>query len=307
MLSICIPVYNYDISRLVKELHRQAVQTERPFEILTADDASDETFRTKNRQINLPNMRYIQLNENIGRSKIRNRLADEAKYPNLLFMDCDSAILSPLYIANYITFLDWQTVCCGGRIYENVKPDDSTLLRWKYGVERESMPASKRSKNPNVGFCSNNFLIPKDLFQQVKFDETITGYGHEDTLFGLELLARGIIIRHINNPLIHLGLESASAFLEKTENGIANLYKIEILLRRKYPQFISHSRLMRSKLALQKFCLTGFAAMIFNLLRQPMKQHLLGKHPSLSVFDLYRLGMLCSIAHSRNALSHLTK
>jgi hypothetical protein len=64
---------------------------------------------------------------------------------------------------------------------------------------------------------------------------------------------------------------------------------------------------MRSKLALQKFRLTGFAAMIFNLLRQPMKQHLLGKHPSLRVFDLYRLGMLCSITYSQNSLTNLNE
>lgn len=300
MLSICIPVYNYDIRRLTEDLHHQAVEAGYPFEILVMDDASDETFRAKNRLIDLRHMRYIQLNENVGRAKIRNRLAEEAKYSCLLFMDCDSAVPSFSYIKNYIPFFGLQTVCCGGRQYINVEPEDSSYLRWKYGVERESKPASERRKNPNVGFHSNNFLIHKNLYEKVKFDESITGYGHEDTLFGLELLDRGIIIRHIDNPLIHLGVDSASAFLGKSETGIVNLYRIEMLLREKHPQFIAYSRLLQSKHILQKFHLTGFAAMIFNKWRQPMKQHLLGKKPSLKLFDLYRLGMLCCVSESFN-------
>ena len=294
MLSICIPVYNYDVVRLVQDLHVQAEGVGYPYEILLMDDASDESFRKKNQAIGLESVRYIQLNENIGRAKIRNRLAGEAKYPYLLFMDCDSAVSSPWYIENYTRFFEPQTVCCGGRSYEEKEPADSTWLRWKYGVERECVSASERRKNSNSGFQTNNFLIHKSVFEKVKFNEDLAGYGHEDTFFGLELLGQGVIIRHIDNPLIHLGLESASGFLEKTENGIANLHRIELLLREKYPEYIKHSRLMKSKLFLQKFHLLGVIAKLFNLMRQPVKNYLLRKKPSLLIFDLYRLGLLCS-------------
>ena len=294
MLSLCIPTYNYDVGRLVKELHLQAEKAGYPFEILLMDDASEEKFREMNQAIDLEAVRYIQLNENIGRSRIRNRLAGEAKYSCLLFMDCDSAVASPQYIENYTYFFDSQTVCCGGRIYEDKKPADSTYLRWKYGVARECASAPERRKNPNAGFQTNNFLIHKDIFEKVKFNEALDGYGHEDTLFGLELLGQGITIQHIDNPLIHLGLESASGFLKKTENGIVNLHKVEWVLRGKYPEYINHSRLMKSKLFLQKFHLSGFASKLFNLMQQPMKNNLLSKNPSLLIFDLYRLGLLCN-------------
>jgi len=293
MLSICIPVYNYDVSRLVQDLHLQSEKAGYPFEILLMDDASDEIFRKKNQAIDLEAVHYVQLNENIGRAKIRNRLAEKAKFPCLLFMDCDSAVASSLYIENYSHFFDSQIVCCGGRIYENKAPADSTYLRWKYGVERECASAAERSKNPNAGFQTNNFLIQKKVFEKVKFNESLDGYGHEDTLFGLELLGQGIIIRHIDNPLVHLGLESASDFLEKTANGITNLHKVELLLRDKYPQYLEHSRLMRSELFLQRFHLSGFVSKLFNILHQRMKNNLLSKKPSLTVFDLYRLGLLC--------------
>jgi GT2 family glycosyltransferase len=294
MLSICIPIYNFDVGNLVQDLHHQAEAAGFPFEILLMDDASGEEFRKPNQTIDLESVRYIQLNENIGRSKIRNRLAGEAQYPYLLFMDCDSAVSSPDYIKNYVCFFKPRVVCCGGRIYDSKEPHDSTWLRWKYGVERECASATERSQNPNTGFLSNNFLIHKDIFEKVKFNEDLKGYGHEDTLFGLELFAQGIVIQHIDNQLIHLGLESASDFLEKTENGIKNLYRIELLLREKYPEYTEHSRLMRSKLILQKYHLTGCVSNLFSIMHRQMRNCLLKRKPSLTVFDLYRLGLLCS-------------
>ena len=293
MLSICIPVYNFDVGRLVKDLHFQAKEVGCPFEIILMDDDSDEKFRELNQSIDFEEIRYIQLNENIGRAKIRNRLAEEAKYPCLLFMDCDSAVSSSSYIEKYTHFFESLTVCCGGRIYEDKKPEDSTYLRWKYGKRSECSSVSERKKNPNVGFQTNNFLIHKSVFDKVKFNEDLSGYGHEDTLFGLELLSQEIYIKHIDNPLIHLGLESASDFLEKTENGIENLYRIELLLREKYPEYINHSKLMRAKLLLQKFHLSGLVSKLFNILRRQMKNNLLSKNPSLMIFDFYRLGLLC--------------
>jgi GT2 family glycosyltransferase len=301
MLSICIPIYNYDVSRLVRELYRQAENSGHPFEILLMDDASKEVFRRENQAIDLKSVRYIQLNENIGRSKIRNLLAKEAQFPCLLFMDCDSAVASPLYIESYTCFFESQTVCCGGRMYENKEPADSTWLRWKYGVERECASATERKKNPNAGFQTNNFLIHKCLFEKVKFNEDLAGYGHEDTLFGLELMGHGVTIQHIDNQLIHIGLESASDFIEKTVNGMKNLYKIELLLREKYPEYINHSRLTKSKLFLQKYHLSGLVSKLFNLMQHPMKNHLLKKKPSLLIFDLYRLGLLISATPRNNS------
>ena len=87
--------------------------------------------------------------------------------------------------------------------------------------------------------------------------------------------------------------EKASEFMEKTENGIANLLKLEMILCEKYPQYINHSRLMRTKLFLQKFHLLSFTSKLFNIFRKSMKSYLLKPKPSLLIFDFYRLGLLC--------------
>jgi GT2 family glycosyltransferase len=256
------------------------------------DDASEEKYRETNQAIQLENVHYLQLQENIGRAKIRNRLAEVAKYPYLLFMDCDSGVASESYIENYRPYCKPGTVCCGGRVYEDTMPVDDTFLRWKYGVERESAPASVRRKNPNYSFYTNNFLIDKRIFKKVKFNESLAGYGHEDTFFGLELLENGIIIQHIDNPLIHLGLESAFDFLEKTENGIINLLKVEALLKEKYPEQIGHSKLMRTKTALEKIRLQKPATCLFRLFLKRMKNRLFLEKPSLQIFDFYKLGLV---------------
>jgi hypothetical protein len=51
---------------------------------------------------------------------------------------------------------------------------------------------------------------------------------------------------------------------------------------------------MRTKLLLQKMHLTKPAAVFFRMTRRMMKQQLLGKNPSLRIFDLYKLGLICS-------------
>ena len=293
MLSICIPVYNFDVRVLVDDLHRQAVSYGVPFEIILMDDASDKSYLTFLHEVaDLPHVRLIALKENVGRSKVRNALAKETRYPFIIFMDCDSATASNDYIAQYLPLCKPNTVVYGGRRYENKKPSDATILHWKYGVKRESLPALERQKNPNFSFCTNNFLIDKAIFSTVTFSEQLEGYGHEDTFFGIELLGHQIPIQHIDNPLIHLGLETADIFLKKTENGIVNLHKVEMMLREKYPDYVGHSKLMRSKIFLQRWHLHTITKHLLKMLKPLLKRNLLGKYPSLFAFDLYKLGNL---------------
>jgi tRNA splicing endonuclease len=283
------------MGELVQSLHRQAFKTGQLFEILLMDDASQEEYREKNSKIDLLYLQYIQLTENIGRSKIRNRLAQAAKYPYLIFMDCDSAVPSETYIDNYIPYFKENTVCYGGRIYEDKKPAKQKILRWKYGKERESLPFFEREKESNYGFETNNFLIHKRSFDTIQFNEDLNEYGHEDTLFGIQLLNQGVRIQHIDNPLIHLGLEDASVFIAKTEKAVANLYKIDGFLQEKYPASVNHSKLIRIARKLRKWRLTSLTAIAFVIAKSLIKKNLLSRKPSLFLFDLYKLGFLCRL------------
>lgn len=294
MLSICIPVYNFYISELVKSLHEEAQHLNIQYEILISDDASNEDFRKENSLLStLPNVRYIQFKKNLGRTGSRNFLFATAQYPYILFMDCDSKVSKKDYIKDFLPYCTPGTICSGGRAYFTEEPKNKKyLLHWKAGSAKECFPANIRSINPNNSFMSCNFLIDKDIFNTVKFDERLHGYCNEDTLFGIELKKKNIIINHIDNPLYHLGLETAEALMLKIEDGLRNYHKINFLYNND-PIFIHSCKILRVEKKLKKWHLNKLCKYFFMLSRKLMHKNLIGKNPSLLIYDLYKLGYLC--------------
>ncbi len=113
---------------------------------------------------------------------------------------------------------------CGGTAYLPDPPvDASYYLRWHYGRKREQRAAKLRSKDPCRAFSSFQFLATKSILKHVPFDNDLKAYGHEDTVFGLALEQQGIPVVHIDNTLVHDGLEPADEFLDKTRQGLRNL------------------------------------------------------------------------------------
>ena len=297
MLSICIPIYNYDLSPLVNSLHEQGKTLDIPFEIILADDASDNFYRNLNQKLNnLEHVKYIQLEKNIGRAKIRNYLAKKANFPYLLIMDCDSITPDNKFLERYLPFCkNTNIIVCGGRTHYPSPGDNSFLLRWLYGKNREEKTAAQRNQNPNNSFMTNNFLISKKLFEKFRLNEAITGYGHEDTYFGYQLKKAGINIIHIDNPLIHTGLEPADVYVRKTEEAIHNLLKIYEITN--YDQeFVNMVSLLKTFRKIKKWRLTYFLQIIFKTFNYKIKNNLLSSNPKLWILDLYKLGYICKAA-----------
>jgi glycosyltransferase involved in cell wall biosynthesis len=296
MLSVLIPVYNYDVRELVEEIHKQASRERVNFEILVIDDASEQDYREINRQLlTLPHVLYTEENINLGRSKIRNKLAERAKYSNLLFMDCDSGIVNPDYVSTYISNIGRSPVVYGGRLYDkSIKINMPYKLHWLYGIKREQSPAHHRRVEPNRSFQTNNFLINKDLLCSIGFNVKITGYGHEDTLFGYELKKRNIAIEHIDNPVVHLGLEPGEEFLRKTREGIKNLKRI-MRINGNEKRLIRDITILAYYNKIEKLGLNRPFEYFYKRYEHILRRNLLSSKPNLFVFDLYKLGYLCSI------------
>jgi len=232
MLSICIPIYNFYVDKLVNELQSQALLLNIDFEIILIDDFSDTQFKNQNKHLaELTRVKYFELPENIGRSKIRNLFLKHAKFNYLLFLDCDAHIDSKSYLKKYIDSIKPETnVLCGGLSYNLKKPEKKYGLRWKYGLKKEVISLKYRLENPYKSFNTIHFLIKRDILQTIPFDERISGYGHEDTFFGYQLKMYNIPITHIENPLINDSLESNEEFILKTEQAIQNLIQIKNIL-----------------------------------------------------------------------------
>lgn len=295
MLSICIPIYNYDVTTLVKELHKQAESLLICYEILLIDDFSGSNIRQTNRKISsLSNVTYLELSENIGRSAIRNKLAEKSKYQYLIFMDCDVKITISDYIRRYAVCCGPQTVTCGGVNNPDKPLSSKHLLRWKYRNKREDINADERAKNPCAHFKTINFLIDKDIFESVKFDETIKGYGYEDTLFAIEIEGKGIPIYHIDNPVTHAEEDNCDDFICKVQEATRNL--ITITNRLDNPQlFIESVKILRVKQKITTLGLLPLFRLFYKLSEKMLLKNIKSKNPCLFWFDVYRLGYLCSL------------
>ena len=285
MLSILIPIYNQYVLDLAQELSEQCLRQNIDFEILFFDDFSEQTFKLKNKYLeNVEGVFYKELKNNVGRSKIRNLLAKQAKFDNLLFLDCDINICSKNFIKRYIKIANTNDVVIGGVAYSKLN-DKKNHLRWKYGRSREQRSASERNKYPHKSFSACNLFIKKSIFNNIRFSETISKYGHEDTLFGIELKSKNINITHIDNPVHHKGLESTEIFLKKTEEGLENLFHLAKNYELKRQIKIYNYFLVWKKLK-------PFANPIYSIVKKCTRFLLTRGLHHLFIFDLYKLTFL---------------
>lgn len=295
MLSILIPTFNYDVTALVNEVHKQSIASKIEFEILVFDDAStDLEVRENNTSINaLENTLYTILKSNIGRSAIRNKLAKSAQYSWLLFLDADVLPSSSDFIENYISSLsESKPIINGGISYQKEKPEQSQLLRWIYGKKREALNSETRKKNQYISLLSSNFLIKKETLKIIKFDEKMARFGNEDTLFSYNLKRKKITVSHIENPANHLGLETSEAFLKKS---LQNIDALNLFLKQKLID-ARYMKISRVKYKVRKFKLDILFSIIFPIFKKRFEKNLLSNRPSLFIFDLYRLSYLCYIS-----------
>ena len=292
MLSILIPTYNYNIFQLVSTIHKQVINSKIFFEIICIDDASPIAF-DENLKINeLDNVTFEVLQDNIGRSKIRNLLAEKAKYSWLLFLDADVLPENDNFIGDYLKYMDEEVKAVnGGLLYQSQNPEKNKLLRWFYGKSREALPTKIRNENPYLSFLTLNFLIHKSVFNQVSFNETIPNLRHEDTLFSYNLKQKNIKIVHVNNPVIHFGLDDFDIAIKKEKESLQGLkYLLDNNL-------IDYEYLKISKLycQLKRNKITPIVAFFYKIFQSNLLKNLSSDSPSLFVFDIYRIGYLCSL------------
>ena len=293
MLSIVIPTYNYNVYPLVAILHKECLDCTIIFEIIVRDDGSKSDINLENEKINtLQFCSFQMLENNVGRSAIRNLLAKTAKFDNLIFLDADTMPTNKNFISNYISEIkSGIAIIYGGIRYQQNQPNSNQLLRWIYGKKREALSVEKRVENPYLSFLTLNFLIQKSVFDEVKFNETIPNLRHEDTLFSFDLKQNKIKIKHIENPVYHLGLETSTIFIKKSEEALVGL---KYLIASKLIDF-EYVRISKLFSFLEKYKLTSLFGVTFKICKPFILKQLKSFKPSLRLFDLYRIGYLCSL------------
>ncbi len=283
-LSILIPTYNGDCRELVSELSSQAeALSALDYEIIVADDGSTDSMKVDAcRQVaQFPHCRFISRQHNSGRAAIRNFLAQQATKTWLLFLDCDMHI----FLSNYIERMlsqDGDIVYGGYHVRKESAP--SSCLRYRYEWDfQQKHGTEQRRQRPYQHFHTSNFLIRRDIMLAHPFDETFRNYGYEDILFGRQLREANIAINHQDIPVGFFTFESNDKFVSKTEEGLRTLHQKRHLLR-------GYSRLLTVAEGIHSGAVRRLLRLWHRLFGSCERRNLCGRHPSLRLFKLYKLG-----------------
>jgi GT2 family glycosyltransferase len=296
-LSICIPIFNHDCTDLILRLDEQCAFSGVPYEIVLLDDGST-LYKEKNRNLTgLEKVNYVELPQNIGRAAIRNRLTETAQFSHLLFMDCDTQIIDNRFIENYLSAAKKNDadVILGGVCYSDEKPPQPYLLRWIYGKNREERPAHERNQQPYRAFTAFNALIRKEVFEKVRFDESLKTYGHEDTLLGWQMKKENFVMTHIDNPARKIGLATNDIYLKRNAEAVENLWKIYQKIEEKN-LFREDVKILKYFHILERIHIEYIFYNTIRIFNNFIFKNLKSDNPNLHLLDLYKLATLCQVS-----------
>lgn len=234
IMSILVPFYHDDPSALIAALSDQALTS---IELVLYDDGSADnelSFRinTEAGQSRLP-VRLITATENRGRSHARNALVQAARGNYLLFLDADMLPTSPDFLRQYAKEIQdgAPAVVFGGFQVPATAEQPEQELHRALSQTSDCLSANERAKLPAKHVCTSNLLVRKDVLAANPFDTDFHGWGWEDVEWAARV-AENNDIRHVDNPALHLGLESADSLVRRYRDSADNY----ALFVRKHPQ-----------------------------------------------------------------------
>lgn len=304
MLSILIPTYNMNCQCLVTDLQKQCEELQAQYgesfdyEILVADDAStDESIVNKNEMMEyLPNCEYIRMESNVGRVSLRNWLITNSHFDYVLFIDADAEVISDDFLLMYWEARQQNSVIVGG-IKTPTSAQRGHELRLKYELAAEQQRTlSYRLEYPYDFFSTFNVMFHRAVLEQVVFDERITEYGYEDAMMGVQLAQINVPVIHIDNPLLHTGINDNHSFLTNSEAALRMLNRLGAPMTKKARVALTYNKVNKMGIGV---LLRAF----FRINKGWMRKNLLSHHPSLFIFNLYKLGYfatLCAAEHGKN-------
>lgn len=284
-VSILLPVYNNVCVSLVQQLLEQTMEfRDLKYEIIVADDGSDNAeFLKRNAEIaTMKNCRYIVLEKNYGRAKVRNYMAQQAQYEWLLYLDSDVK-LPNFFLKGYLMDTEEPVIYGGIRILgDQYLLEHNLKCSYEHNAQKQFL-LENRQAEPYMSFRSTSFMVHKDVMEKVPFDERFTTYGYEDVLFGKSLAKNKIPILHINNPVHIDQFDNNSEYLAKIEEGLQTLKRFQ-------NDLMGYSKVLNSVQKLRKLHLVWLIIAWHFLFKGMEKHNLTGKSPNLTLFKLYKLG-----------------
>jgi GT2 family glycosyltransferase len=227
---------------VIPSLLHQDVVPER-YEILVAD--SNSTDGTAEYLRGIEGVRHLP-GAYGGRAAARNAGIRAARGRIVLFNDSDIIASSDLVSRHLARHVDEPCAVVGLEV--QVRSYEEYLRKSQNPPARDTLHPPTRKRLSWLYFLTGNASVPKaDLDAVGGFDESFTGYGHEDLELGYRLQAHGLKIvyepKAVNYHLQDVGFEDQKAKMELAGRSTVRFY-------RKHPDFVVKLRLGMTPLSL---------------------------------------------------------
>lgn len=229
-IDICIPVYKTDPTPLILQLAQQNGAERAALRIYDDGSGDPELIRTIRQALaRFPGRTtLIEGFENRGRSVARNALLSVAESDWLLLLDCDMRLPDAGFLDVYRAAVEGQPgPCCivGGFQIDPQSITSATRLHALQSMMSDCLPAQVRSVDPGRYVFTSNIFMHRTIAESVRFDEGFAGWGWEDVDWGLRIVTR-YPVHHIDNPAVHVGLDTTSSILRKYMESVQNFLRM---------------------------------------------------------------------------------
>ncbi len=224
-LSVLVPFYVDDASNLLRDLDSQIDSN--PVEVLFYDDGTNDSVlsETMSRAASSAKsaMALITNTENRGRSAARNALCDTARSDWVLFLDADMRPSRATFLQDYLSMIEASgaDVLFGGFEVEDRQDDADRDVHRALSEISDCLSLDERQAAGPQYVASSNLCVRKSVLEAEPFDAGFKGWGWEDSEWAARVSKRFALI-HIENPAVHLGLETTDTLLHRFATSGAN-------------------------------------------------------------------------------------
>jgi len=217
-LSVLIPFFRDDATGLLQALDSQIES--QPIEILFYDDGTNDV-QLSSRMSDLvaassEAVTLITNQTNLGRSAARNALFEASRGDWVLFLDADMRPARENFLEAYLSLIN---SCCGEVLFggfevEPAQKDADRDLHRALSEVSDCLTLEERQAGGPQYVASSNLCVRRDVLAEEPFDPDFAGWGWEDSEWAARVSKRFTLL-HIDNPAIHLGLETTDTLLNR--------------------------------------------------------------------------------------------
>ena len=241
VLSVLVPFYRDDPAptlRAVCDLAGTDV------EVLAWDDGTGDTGLTERLGVlqgGHPALRVLTSPRNQGRSAARNALVSIARGHWMLMLDADMLPGDDRFLARYLDAIaegEADVIFGGFTVPESRDP--RTRLHRELSHRSDCRDAAWRARHGPQHVASSNLCVRRDVLEVEGFDDGFTGWGWEDSEWAARVSRRYRLL-HLDNPAVHLGLETTDTLLHRFATSGPNYARFT----RKHPELATRLALYR--------------------------------------------------------------